>query len=94
MGNLNAWRFGAVFALTVVISYTVCTLAWIAYTEQAISFLNALFHGLDFRKLQVGGAFSATAWLFATAVLAVWAFLTGALFATLRRLMTAQGTSS
>jgi hypothetical protein len=84
MGKLTAWRFGAVFALTVIISYTVCTLAWMAFTEQSVTFLNALFHGLDFGKLRVGGGFSVGDWLYATAVLTVWAFLTGALFAALR----------
>lgn len=84
MGNLNVWRFAAVFALTVVISYAVCTLAWMAFTDQSVTFLNALFHGLDFRKLYVGGGFSVGDWLYATSVLTVWAFLTGALFAALR----------
>ena len=84
MGNLNALRFGLVFALTVVISYAVCTLVWIAFTEQFFAFLNALFHGLEFRKLYVGGGFSAGEWAYATAVLTVWAFLAGALFAALR----------
>jgi ABC-type phosphate transport system permease subunit len=94
MGNLNAWRFGAVFALTVVISYAVCTLAWMAFTEQAVDFLNALFHGLDFRRLQVGGGFSAVAWLYATAVLTVWAFVTGALFAALRGWLARESSSN
>ena len=84
MGKLSAWRFGAVFALTVIISYAVCTLAWMAFTDQSVAFLNAVFHDLDFGKLRVGGGFSVGDWLYATAVLAVWALLTGALFAALR----------
>lgn len=84
MTNRNPWRFGTTCALTAAISYAVCTLVWIAFTEPSIQFLNALFHGLDFGRLQVGGEFSAAAWAAAMAVLVVWAFLAGSLFAWLR----------
>ena len=94
MGNLNAFRFGLVFALTVVISYAVCTLAWMAFTEQSIVILNALFHGLDFRKLYVGGGFSVSDWAYAMAVLMVWAFLTGMLFAALRGRLARESSSN
>jgi len=84
MQTLMPWRFGAAFALTVVVGYAGCTLVWVAFTDPAIAFLNALFHGLDFRKLAVGGGFSSGAWIYSAVVLAVWAFLIGALFALVR----------
>lgn len=84
MQALDPWRFGAALALTVVIGYAVCTVVWVAFTDPAIGFLNALFHGLDFRRLATGGGFALTAALCAAVVLAVWAFLIGALFALVR----------
>lgn len=84
MQALDPWRFGAALALTVVIGYAVCTVVWVAFTDPAIGFLNALFHGLDFRRLATGGGFALTAALYAAVVLAVWAFLIGALFALVR----------
>ena len=81
MHTLIPWRFGVAFALTVVIGYAVCTLFWVAFTDPAIGFLNALFHGLDFRKLAAGGGFSFGAAIYAAVVLGVWAFLIGVLFA-------------
>lgn len=81
MHALVPWRFGATLALTVVIGYAVCTVVWVAFADPAIAFLNALFHGLDFRRLATGGGFSIGGAIYAAGVLAVWAFLIGALFA-------------
>ncbi len=50
----SPWRIGATMALTVAIGYSVCTLAYALMPERGIDFLNALFHGLDFRKLGGG----------------------------------------
>jgi hypothetical protein len=94
MHALVPWRFGAAFALTVVIGYAACTLFWVAFTDPAIGFLNALFHGLDFRKLAVGGGFSFGAAIYAAVVLAVWAFLIGALFALVRNWLSVERPSS
>lgn len=38
-------------AATLAISYTVCAVAYALMPDPGIDFLNALFHGLDFRKL-------------------------------------------
>jgi large-conductance mechanosensitive channel len=72
---------GVALALTVGIGYTACAIVFRAAPDAAMTFMNALFHGLDFRKLQVGptpfefGSFSFA--LFATVV---WAFVFGAFF--------------
>lgn len=87
MQTLDPWRFGAAFALTVAIGYAVCTLLWVNFTGPAIAFLNALFHGFDFRPLATGSGFSLPDGMYATAVLTVWAFLIGALLAAIRNLL-------
>jgi hypothetical protein len=50
--------------------------------------MNALFHGLDFRKLQpAAGGFSLAGFGIAAAVLAAWAFVFGAIFAVVSNLL-------
>jgi hypothetical protein len=94
MRMLAPWRFGAAFALTVVAGYAACTAIWLMFTDPSIVFLNALFHGTDFRRLYVGGTFSMAGWAFALAVLAVWAFLFGALFAQVHNWLAAERPST
>lgn len=81
MTSLNPLKFGAVLSLTVGIGYTLCTIFWMIFTGPAIDFLNTLFHGLDFRKLQMAAAFSLTGFAYVLAILMVWAYLIGAIFA-------------
>ena len=77
----NAFRTGTVLAVTVSIGYALCTLAFWLWPETAMNFMNTLFHGLDFRKLQSGPAlFSFGSFLYALVVMAVWAFGLGVLF--------------
>lgn len=83
MRTFVPWRFGAVTGLTVMLGYLACTVIWVMFSEPSIAFLNALFHGLDFRPLYSGGAFDAGRWLGAVAILSAWAFLIGVLFAVL-----------
>ena len=90
MTKLNPWKFGVVLSLTVGIGYVLCTIVWVSYTGPAIDFLNALFHGLDFRKLQMGSAFSVSNFGYALVVMMVWAYLIGAIFAALRNLLLAE----
>lgn len=72
---------GGVFAATVGIGYAACTLVFWMFPEAAANFMNALFHGLDFRKLQGGSSlFSFGSFLYAEAILMGWAFALGSLF--------------
>lgn len=74
-------RNGMAFALTVAIGYALCTLVFWVWPEAAANFMNGLFHGLDFRKLQSGPAlFSFGAFIYALLVMTAWAFGLGALF--------------
>lgn len=81
MKKLNPWKFGAVLSITVGVNYALCMIVWVSFTEASIDFLNALFHGLDFRRLQVGGPFSAGSFLYALITLMAYAYLIGAIYA-------------
>ena len=77
----NALRTGTAFCITVAVGYAACALVFWLWPEAAANFMNALFHGLDFRKLQVGAAlFSFSSFLYALLILAVWAFGLGTVF--------------
>ena len=51
MANMNPWKTGVTLAVTLAIAYTVCAIAYALAPERGIEFVNALSHGLDFRKL-------------------------------------------
>lgn len=86
------WRFGFAFALTVAVGYLLCTAVFAAWPESAADFMTALFHGLDFRKLQAGTSlFSFASFGYAAAVLVAWAFMLGTFFAWLSRRLHAVG---
>jgi hypothetical protein len=69
---------GMALAATVGLGYTACALAFRMWPDAAVTFMNALFHGLDFRKLQAGPArFDFGGFFFALAVFVLWAFVLG-----------------
>jgi hypothetical protein len=72
---------GAALSLTAGAGYAACTLVFWIWPEAAATFMNALFHGLDFRKLQSGPAlFNFESFLYALATLMAWTFALGALY--------------
>lgn len=72
---------GVALAITVGIGYTACALVFRAAPDASMTFMNALFHGLDFRKLQVGPTpFEFGSFSFALFVAIAWAFVLGAVF--------------
>lgn len=78
----QSWKIGAAFAVTVAIGHALCTLVFWSWPDASANFMNALFHGLDFRKLQAGPQlFSFGSFGYAAAILAGWAFALGTLFA-------------
>jgi hypothetical protein len=80
-GSSRAIHTGLALAVTVGIGYAPCALAFRIWPEGAMSFMNSLFHGLDFSKLRGGAAlFDFGTFFFALAVSMVWAFLLGTLF--------------
>lgn len=77
----NTLKTGLAFAATVGIGYSLCTVVFWSWPEAAATFMNALFHGLDFRKLQSGPAlFSFASFFQALMVMVLWAFGLGAIF--------------
>lgn len=81
MQRLNPWLSGAALALTIVVAYTACALIFVTYPNASVLFMNALFHGLDFQKLQVTpGAFSLVGFGIVVVVWGLVGFLIGVLY--------------
>ena len=78
-------RTGLAFASTVALFYGLCTLFWLAAPGQFMSFMNSLFHGIDFTPLLKAAGFSWSGFLSAVVVMFIWAFLAGTCFAWLRQ---------
>jgi hypothetical protein len=72
---------GLALSTTVAIFYSLCTLVEVMLPEQFMGFMNALFHGLDFRILQSAEPYRWQAYFYALVVLALWGFAIGAFFA-------------
>lgn len=81
MATSSPWRTGATLAVTFAITYTVCAVAYALMPELGIDFLNALFHGLDFRKLGAPMPFTFLMFVYPLVVFVVWGFAVGALYA-------------
>jgi hypothetical protein len=81
MASMNPRKTGVALAVTLAISYAVCAIAYALAPERGIDFLNALFHGLDFRKLAAAGPFTFLMFVYPLVVFMVWGFLVGALYA-------------
>lgn len=77
----NPYKVGSALAITVAIGYALCTAVFWLFPEASANFMNALFHGLDFRPLKRDGTFTFASFVYGFAVLAVWAFLMGTIFA-------------
>jgi hypothetical protein len=58
MNTKPYWKFGVALALTLATGYTVCAALSAAWPGPGIELLNALFHGLDFHKLDTGEPFT------------------------------------
>ena len=79
---MKATRTGLVLALTVGMAYTACALVFGLWPEASAQFMNGLFHGLDFRKLQAGPAvFGFASFGVSLVGIMLWAFLVGCVFA-------------
>jgi hypothetical protein len=77
----NTIRHGTSFAITIAIAYTLCTAAFWIWPQAAASFMNGLFHGLDFTKLQSGSTlFNFGSFIVALMGVTAWAFAVGTLF--------------
>lgn len=75
---------GAALSVTVAVFYSLCTLAEVLWPAQFMGFMNALFHGMDFRPLQTTELHPWRDYFYALIVMTLWAFAMGAFFATVR----------
>lgn len=75
---------GLALSATVSLFYTLCTVIEVLAPDQFIAFMNALFHGLDFRALRSSEPYRLQAYFYALFVMAIWAFAIGFFFAWLR----------
>ena len=90
--KLRPLALGMAFALTIAIMYTVCAMAWVIWQESALDLLNALFHGLDFRRLQIAGSrFSFGTFVYPLVVMSTWGFATGTLLGVICNRVRVQG---
>lgn len=78
-------RTGLAFATTVALFYALCTLVWLAAPGPFMSFMNNLFHGLDFTPLLKMPGFSWSGFASAVVVIFIWGFLAGTFFGWLRQ---------
>src|SRR5262245_44317640 len=89
---MNSARLGMALALTVGIAYTACALVFWIWPEASAQFMNALFHGLDFRMLQDRpSAFGLSSFGYALVGIMGWAFLVGCVFAWLANRFAVRG---
>ena len=73
-------RTGLALAITVGLFYTLCALIWAVAPGPFLSFMNNLFHGMDFSSMVRPQPFAWLGFLTALLVLSAWALLAGVFF--------------
>lgn len=73
-------RTGITLSLTISVFYTLCTLIWVAAPDRFMSFMNALFHGLDFRMLMTAVPYDWSSFFYSLVVFAIWGLGIGSFF--------------
>ena len=81
-------RTGIAFAITVGVFYALCALAWLLAPGAFLSFMDNLFHGMDFSSMVRPRPFAWLGFLVALVVLCGWALAAGTFFAWLLRRLT------
>ena len=77
---MTALRAGLALAITVAVFYSACALIWAFAPQASLTWMNGLFHGLDFSGMVRPRAFAWSGFLYALGVLAVWGFALGAFY--------------
>lgn len=79
--RISPAALGVTLALTIALMYTLCFIAWTVWREPALDLLNALFHGLDFRRLvTVESKLGFWSFIAPLVVLSLWGLVTGVAF--------------
>lgn len=81
-------RTGIALAITTGVFYALCALVWVVAPGPFLSFMNNLFHGMDFTSMVQPRPFAWSGFLAALLVLSTWALLAGAFFAWLLNRLT------
>lgn len=81
-------RTGIALAITTGVFYALCALVWVVAPGPFLSFMNNLFHGMDFTSMVQPRSFAWSGFLAALLVLSTWALLAGAFFAWLLNRLT------
>ena len=87
---MSPLRTGIAFGITVGVFYSLCALAWVLAPGPFLSFMNSLFHGMDFSSMVRTGPFEWQGFMTALLVLSVWALIAAAFFAWLQNRLTAE----
>ena len=81
-------RTGIALAITVGLFYALCALVWVLAPGPFLSFMNNLFHGMDFSSMVQPRPFAWPGFLTALLLLSTWALLAGVFFAWLLNRLT------
>lgn len=81
-------RVGRALPITVGLFYAFCALIWSLARGPFLSFMNSMFHGMDFSSMVQPRPFAKVGFLVALVVLSDWAFLMGTFFAWLLNRLT------
>mgnify|MGYP003385200057 CR=1 FL=1 len=81
-------RTGIALAVTVGVFYALCALVWVLAPGPFLSFMNNLFHGMDFTSLVQPRPFAWSGFLAALLVMSTWALLAGTFFSWLLNRLT------
>ncbi|TDR38374.1 hypothetical protein DFR29_12146 [Tahibacter aquaticus] len=81
-------RTGVTLAITVGLFYGLCTVAWALAPGPFLSFMNNLFHGMDFSSMVRARPFAWPGFVVALLVLSTWALFVGMFYAWLANRLT------
>jgi len=81
-------RTGIALAITVGLFYALCMLVWALAPGPFLSFMNNLFHGMDFSSMVRPRPFAWSGFISALLVLSTWALLAGVFFSWLLNRLT------
>ena len=87
---MSPLRTGIAFGITVGVFYIFCTVAWVMAPGPFLSFMNSLFHGMDFSSMVRSGPFAWQGFLIALLLLSVWALMAAAFYAWLHNRLNAE----
>ncbi|WP_342114537.1 DUF5676 family membrane protein [Pseudoduganella sp. OTU4001] len=76
---------GCALALTVLLFYSLCTVAALWWPDAFVAFVSDLFHGMDFARLMPGQGYNWRSYFSAAWVMGLWAFAMGFTFTWLAR---------